>query len=145
MLDFKLTTFTFGDTTHEAIRVSDRAAATFLGFPYQGPRDDERLRQGLVAAGAPAWVANSSALVGFDDQGWHVRGPEVAEPLLDSELEDFNGDHVVIDDETYAVDTDEQISAVARMLHRLDLPEQPVWRGSAPDTVKTSLVVVPRA
>jgi hypothetical protein len=143
-LDFRFDTFTEGDITHEVVGVRWDEVTGLLGRPHDGsPEDDQALTRALVAAGAPAWVASASGAI--DESGWYLLGPEAAEPLLDSELEDFNGDHVVLDDFTYAVDTEEQIAAVGRMLLRLDASVLPVFRGAAPDTIKTTLVVVPRA
>jgi hypothetical protein len=149
MLDFKLTTFTDSGRTHEAIGVSWADVTELLNEQRRalgrGLTELESLAvlvQALLEAGAPAWVATASGAI--DELGWYLLGPEVAEPLLESELGGFNGDHVAIGEETYAVDTEEQIGAVARMLHRLDLPEQPVYRGAPPDTVKTTLRIIPR-
>jgi hypothetical protein len=143
MLDFKLTTFIDSGRAHEAVGISWPDVTELLGHDHRGSHeDDQRLTQALLGAGAPAWARGASGAT--DESGWYLLGPEVAEPLLGPEVESFNGDHVAIGEETYAVDTEEQIGAVARMLHRLDLPEQPVYRGAPPDTVKTTLRIIPR-
>lgn len=142
--DFHLDTYTSNDMTHEAVGISWADAEAILGRPHNGtPEDDKSLTMALLASGAPSWCAAASGAI--DEWGWYLLGPEVAEPMLDSEIEEHAGDFVVIGDECFDVSTDEQTAAVARMLARLGLPAAPVWRGQAPDTVKTTMVVSPRA
>jgi len=46
-----------------------------------------------------------------------------------------------VDDEILAVDTPEEIAAAERELAERGIASAPVWRGEAPDAVKTDLVV----
>lgn len=47
-------------------------------------------------------------------------------------------------DEEWPVNTNKEILKAARALGKAGLDEAPVYRGEAPDTIKTNLVIVAR-
>lgn len=65
-------------TDHVALMVDWHIANAFLGHQHDGSGDDDRvLVEALLAAGAPAWVADAEGWT--DEHGWGLIGPVIEE------------------------------------------------------------------
>jgi hypothetical protein len=68
-LVWQRTTYSDGNQEYPAVHVRWDDVTAYLGRPHDGdPDQDERLVQGLLESGAPAWVQD--ALGWIDEHGW---------------------------------------------------------------------------
>jgi hypothetical protein len=88
-------------------------------------------------------LAKALEQLGHPDIDGAPEMPE-ASALDDGDAYEHTGDSVEIEGTTYAVDTDEEIEAVALLLTERGIDSVPVYRGACPDRIKTSLVIVAR-
>lgn len=75
-INYELVTYSDGHNDYPAIHISWADVEDFLGAPHTGDdwEQDERLVDGLIAAGAPAWVQDAPGWV--DELGWGLYDPE---------------------------------------------------------------------
>lgn len=93
------------------------------------------------------WEAETAADWERDENGvWTCQGQATPGGANgEVEIEDLSvepAQHVVIEDETFGVDTEQQIRTARAALIRAGLAETPVYAGSAPDTVRTSATLL---